>query len=166
MNAETLTAITDGLTRDGWYALDPSETDTTAPIVNALRGHRVKATDKTVLAVRRSLRERRQELKPKHVPVADDHGLPAPTVEELAREAAWFVDTFFMYALTISTDAPWIFANDDVECSAVPRDIRQTAFRAGMTVAAAHGVPDSPPSMRQVVNALINRLAKDGRLKR
>ncbi|GAA3804468.1 hypothetical protein GCM10022206_49200 [Streptomyces chiangmaiensis] len=171
MNTETLAAVTDDLTRDGWHALDPRETDTTAPIVNALRCHSVKATTGSVLAVRRSLWKRRQELKAKPAPepatpAVDDLGLPVPTVDELADEAAYVVDVFFMLSLTFAPDAPWLFDNDDVNCSAVPRDIRQTAFRAGMTVAAAHGVPDKPPTMRQVVNALIRRMSKDGRLKR
>lgn len=99
-------------------------------------------------------------------PVVDDLGLPLPTVEEMADEAAWWVDTFFTYSLAFTSEAPWIFDNDDVNCDAVPADIRRTAFRAGLTVAAAHGVPGSAPTMRQVVNALIRRMAKDGRLKR
>lgn len=91
--------------------------------------------------------------------------LPVPTTEELADEAAWWVDTFFMYSLTFTIPALWDFDNDSVLCDVVPSKVRKTAFRAGMTVAAAHGVPDQAPTMRQVVNALIRRLSRDGRLR-
>ncbi|QKV92939.1 hypothetical protein HUT19_15215 [Streptomyces sp. NA02950] len=167
MNANILTTIVNDLTATGWHALDSRETDKTAPIVKALQRHRVRANDSAVLAVRHALWERRQELKAEPAaPAVDDLGLPVPTAEELADEAAYVVDVFFMLSLTFAPDAPWVFDNDDVNCSAVPRDIRQTAFRAGMTVAAAHGVPDHPPTMRQVVNALIKRMNQDGRIGR
>lgn len=132
-------------------------------VVKALQGHGQRASIRAVRDVMGALP--RVESEPPPEPAADCSGLPLATVEELADEAAWWVDTFFMYSLTLSLSASWAFDNDDVDCSAIPADIRRTAFRAGMTVAAAHGVPDHAPTMRQVVNALIRRMAQDGRLK-
>ncbi|MEV0256390.1 hypothetical protein AB0H82_19270 [Streptomyces sp. NPDC050732] len=172
MDATTLIKITDELTAEGWHALDSRATDKMVPIIKALGRHSVRANDSAVLAVRGALSKRRQELmKPVPEPAApavDDLGLPVPTTEELADEAAWATDMFFMFELTFPQTAVWT-VGDSVHVKSLkplPHVVRQTAFRAGMTVAAAHGVPDNPPTMRQVVNALIKRMAREGRIKR
>ncbi|MFD8458684.1 hypothetical protein [Streptomyces antimycoticus] len=112
--------------------------------------------------------ERRSAPQPEPVakPAVDNLGLPLATTEELAQEAAYMVDTFFMYSLAFLPDTPWAFTNDDVNCDALPADIRRTCYRAGLTVAAGHGVPDRAPTMRQVADALIRRMAREGRIKR
>jgi hypothetical protein len=163
MNASTLTAIVNDLSADGWHGIDSRESDPDVPIVHALQRYRVKANDRAMAAVRVALNERRPTPEP-----VQDLGLPAPTAEELAEEAAWFTDMFFMFELTFPRSAVWTVGDAVHVKSLKPLShaIRQTAFRAGMTVAAAHGVPDSPPTMRQVVNALIQRLAREGRLTR
>ncbi|MFE6163358.1 hypothetical protein ACFQ7F_31100 [Streptomyces sp. NPDC056486] len=99
-------------------------------------------------------------------PVVDDLVLPAPSTEDLADDAAWWVDTFFARALAFLPDEPWVFTNDDVSCDALPADIRRTCYRAGLAVAAGHGVPDRAPTMRQVADALIRRMVRDGRVQR
>ncbi|MEV6993069.1 hypothetical protein AB0N87_28340 [Streptomyces sp. NPDC093228] len=170
MDANTLTAIVNELTADGWHGIDQRESDPDVLIVKALHRHRLKANGSAMTAVRQALWDRRPAPEPgpepQPEPAVDDLGLPVPTVEELAQEAAYMVDVFFAFALASLPDALWAFTNDDIQCDALPADIRRTCFRAGMTVAAAHGVPGSAPNMRQVVNALILRMAKDGRLKR
>ncbi|MFE2733785.1 hypothetical protein [Streptomyces sp. NPDC056723] len=93
MNASTLTAIVNDLSADGWHGIDSRESDPDVPIVHALQRHRVKANDRAMAAVRVALNERRPAPKPAAEPV-QDLGLPAPTVEELAEEAAWFTDMF------------------------------------------------------------------------
>ncbi|MEU7313307.1 hypothetical protein [Streptomyces sp. NPDC007083] len=97
-------------------------------------------------------------------PAVDDVALPLPSTEELAQDAAHMVD-LFMFSLAF-TPKPWEFTNDDVNCHALPADIRRTCYRAGLTVAAGHGCPGRAPTMRQVVDALIRRMAKDGRITR
>lgn len=167
MNAVLQDLTTDGFRMVGrnWYqgAAPTSADDVQDAAVRALLRHGQRAT---VRAVRDTLAALPRESGAAPAgPAVDDQGLPAPTAEELAEEAAWFVDMFFMFALTFTPDTPWLFGNDDVDCDAVPADVRRTAFRAGMATAAAHGVPDKPPTARQVVNALIRRMAKDRRLK-
>ncbi|WP_262700557.1 MULTISPECIES: hypothetical protein [Streptomyces] len=98
-------------------------------------------------------------------PEPADLALPVPSTEELAQDAAYMVDLFFMFSLAF-TPEPWAFTNDDVNCDALPADIRRTCYRAGLTVAAGHGVPDRAPTMRQVANALIRRMVREGRIKR
>lgn len=165
MNTDTLRAVVDELVAADWHALDPQETDPLVPVVQALQRHRVRADDRAVRVVFDALEARRPEPEPE--PYEDLH-LPAPTVEELAEEAAWWVDLLFMFSLHLQAPGKgWSFENDNVDLNVsetVPVSVRRTCHRAGLTVAAKHEVPDRAPSMRQVCNALIRRLAKDGRL--
>ncbi|MDX3414952.1 hypothetical protein PV661_11915 [Streptomyces sp. MD20-1-1] len=170
MNTDTLRTIVDELTASGWHALDPNETDPLAPIVQALQRHRVRADDRAVRSVSAALEARRPKPDPEPLPegVPADLGLPVPTVEELAQEAAWWVDTMFAYSLVLPRGETWDFVNDDMDLvfDHIPADVRRTCHRAGMTVAAAHGCPDQAPTMRQVANALIRRMSRDGRVQR
>ncbi|MFJ9728305.1 hypothetical protein ACIRP3_36740 [Streptomyces sp. NPDC101209] len=163
MNAETLHTITDELVTAGWLDLDPRETDQTAPIVNALQRHHVRANDRAVTAVRLALHTRTPAQEPA-APAVDDEGLPVPTTEELAEEAAFMVDLFYLGKWDRLNGA-WAVDTTDVDCSAAPSDLRRSCFRAGRFVAANHGMPTAGPTTKQVVRALIRRMAKDGRLK-
>ncbi|GAA0914895.1 hypothetical protein [Streptomyces thermoalcalitolerans] len=163
MNTAVLDTITAELTAAGWHAIAPQESDPRAPIVQALQRHRVKADDRVVRAVSAALEARRP--KPERESV-DDLGLPMPTRQELAEEAAWLVDVFWAYSFT-RQDGAWVFENPNVVADAAPENLRRTCFRAGLFVAQAHGLPQSKaPNMRDVVRALQRRLWADGRVKR
>ncbi|MFJ7785743.1 hypothetical protein ACIQY8_24175 [Streptomyces albidoflavus] len=169
MNADTLVndviaaVQRDGFRKsaDGWTRAGEAATADSLRVatIHAYQALGVRPTAPRVNAVLTAL----QGVEPEPV---DLSGLPLPSAEELASEAAYITDLFFMFSLTLDVSTSWDFSNEDVAYRAVPAEIRKTAFRAGMTAAAVHGRPNNPPTMRQVVNALIKRMAEDGRIKR
>ncbi|MFD9440012.1 hypothetical protein ACFWBR_34900 [Streptomyces sp. NPDC060006] len=126
--------------------------------VAALQRHSVPATVKAVSDVMSSL--------PRVATALADDGIPAPTTEELAAEAAWMVDTFWAYGWT-RQDSAWVHDQEAASVDAAPEDLRRTAFRAGLFVTTAHGLPQSKaPGMRDVIRALLRRMAREGRIQR